>query len=88
MGLVCGRQQLEDIVQHIETEKSQGARLLIGGDQAVDNNLDVGCFVQPTQFDAVETGMSISQEKVFGPLLAIMRTNNYEEGLQLANEIP
>ena len=88
MGPVCGKQQLDDILKHIKQANSQEAKLLIGGEQAMRGGLENGCFVQPTIFDDVVAGMSIAREEVFGPVLAIMRVNNYEEGLALANDIP
>ena len=87
MGPVCGRKQLDDVLRHIEIAASQGARLLIGGKQAVDGDLRFGCFVQPTVFDCVDRSMSIAHTEIFGPVLSIMRVRNYEEGLELANDI-
>lgn len=88
IGPVCGSHQLENILQHIETAKGQGARLLIGGQRATSGELPGGCFVEPTIFDWVDTSMDIAKEEVFGPVLSIMRVDNYEEALSLANDVP
>lgn len=88
MGPVCGQHQLNSVLRHIEQAESEGARLLMGGCQTSDNELTHGCYVMPTIFEDVDEGMSLSQEEVFGPVLAIMRVSDYEEGLALANAVP
>ena len=88
MGPVCGHQQLSSVLQHIEQAEADGARLLLGGSQYSDNGLKHGCFVSPTIFDGVDVGMSLSRDEVFGPVLAIMRVSDYEQGLALANAVP
>jgi alpha-ketoglutaric semialdehyde dehydrogenase len=88
MGPVCGQHQLENVLQHIATAKQQGAKLLCGGDRGTSGDLPGGCFVEPTIFDYVDTSMDISKEEVFGPVLSIMRVDNYDEALTLANDVP
>ena len=88
MGPVCGEQQMVNILRHIETAKDQGARLITGGNRACDDHLADGCFIQPTIFDDVTPDMDIASEEVFGPVLAVMRVDTYEEALQLANDVP
>ncbi|BFM18171.1 aldehyde dehydrogenase family protein [Maricurvus nonylphenolicus] len=88
VGPVCGKHQLDNILTHIETAKEQGATLLTGGGQARGEELNDGCFVEPTIFDGVNTSMEIAKEEVFGPVLSVMRVENYEEALALANDVP
>lgn len=88
MGPVCGKHQLANILSDIETAKSQGAELIMGGGQATAEDLENGCFVEPTIFDHVVSTMAIAKEEVFGPVLSIMRVNDYDEALSLANDVP
>jgi len=88
MGPVCGKHQLDNILSDIETAKSQGAELLMGGGRVAAEGLEHGCFVQPTIFDHVTPTMAIAKEEVFGPVLSIMRVSHYPEALSLANDVP
>jgi alpha-ketoglutaric semialdehyde dehydrogenase len=88
MSPVCGKHQLANILSDIETAKSQGAELIMGGGQATAEDLENGCFVEPTIFDHVVSTMAIAKEEVFGPVLSIMRVNDYDEALSLANDVP
>lgn len=88
MGPVCGKHQLDNVLQHIETATKQGAKLLIGGAQALNDELANGCFIEPTIFDHVDTSMAIAKEEVFGPVLSVMRVENYDQALRLANDVP
>lgn len=88
IGPVCGKHQLDNVLQHIETAKAQGAKLLVGGEQALVPDLSNGCFIEPTIFDQVDTSMAIAKEEVFGPVLSVMRVDNYEQALCLANDVP
>ncbi|NIB38698.1 aldehyde dehydrogenase [Pseudomaricurvus alkylphenolicus] len=88
MGPVCGKQQQRQILQHIHTAKHQGAKLRLGGSQVMEGELSEGCFVEPTVFDCVDVSMDIAKEEIFGPILAIMRVEDYEAALQLANDVP
>ena len=88
MGPVCGKEQYEGIMQHINTAVSEGAKLILGGAECENEDLKDGCFVMPTIFDFVEESMTIAKEEVFGPVLSIMRVDSYEEALRVANNIP
>lgn len=85
MGPVCGQQQLSSVLEHIETAKADRARLVLGGDQCGNDGLEHGCFIMPTIFEGVDEGMRLARDEVFGPVLAVMRVADYEQGLALAN---
>ncbi len=88
IGPVCGKHQLDNILKHIDVAKEQGAVMLSGGGRAMANELVEGCFIEPTIFDHVDPSMAIAKEEVFGPVLSIMRVENYSEALALANDVP
>jgi 1-pyrroline-5-carboxylate dehydrogenase len=44
-----------------------------------------GYFIEPTIFADVQPGARIAQEGIFGPVLAVIRARNFEEGLRIAN---
>ena len=44
-----------------------------------------GYFLGPTLFDKVKQDMTIYKDEIFGPVLSVVRVNNYDEALQLVN---
>jgi malonate-semialdehyde dehydrogenase (acetylating)/methylmalonate-semialdehyde dehydrogenase len=51
-----------------------------------DADLSKGYFIGPTLFDHVTSDMSIYTDEIFGPVLCIVRANDYEEALRLPTE--
>lgn len=87
MGPVCGISQLESVLAHIELAEKQGATRLLGGRRALEGGLGNGCFVLPSVYRVVHRGMAISSEEIFGPVLALESAPDYEQALQLANDV-
>jgi aldehyde dehydrogenase (NAD+) len=85
IGPAVDANQLETDLKYIEIAKREGARLLCGGNRLTGGIYDSGYFVEPTIFGGVTAGMRIAQEEVFGPVLALMVANDFEEALRLAN---
>lgn len=87
MGPVCGSVQVETIMKYIEAGKSEGARLLTGGETASSSGSTDGCFIRPTVFGQVTPEMKIAQEEIFGPVLSIITVKNLEEAIAVSNDI-
>lgn len=87
MGPVCGIQQLNSILGHIDEAKKQGGQLLHGGARCLDDTLEHGCFVSPTIFDLKDSLSDLSREEVFGPVLAVETAKDYEHAIELANGV-
>jgi aldehyde dehydrogenase (NAD+) len=87
MGPVCGEIQLKNVLSGIKKAKEEGAKLLTGGNQVKTAGLENGCFVEPTIFAGVTPDMSIAQEEIFGPVLAIMAVEDFDEAVELANNV-
>jgi 1-pyrroline-5-carboxylate dehydrogenase len=73
---------MESILSYIEKGKAEG-RLISGG--AAVENADGGYFLPPTVFADIDPDAVISQEEIFGPVLALIKVDSYEEGLAVAN---
>jgi 1-pyrroline-5-carboxylate dehydrogenase len=82
MGPVVNKGSYESILNYIETGKKEG-RLVAGG-KAV-TNADGGYLIEPTVFADIAPDAVIAQEEIFGPVLAIIKVNSFEEGLAVAN---
>src|SRR5699024_2455215 len=80
-------QQLNTVLYYIDKAKEEGATLLIGGKQPKESELQSGYYVEPTIFENVESNMTLGQEEVFGPVLALMKVSSVEEGINIANDI-
>ena len=73
MGAIVSRAQLERVLGYIESGRSEGARLVCGGDRPTDSRLGGGFFVEPTIFADVVASMRIAREEIFGPALSVLR---------------
>jgi 1-pyrroline-5-carboxylate dehydrogenase len=82
MGPVVNEGAMKSILEYIETGKREG-RVLNGGGPAIDAGN--GYFLQPTVIADVDPGARISQEEIFGPVLAVIKAKNFDEALGIAN---
>ena len=83
MGPAVNQHQLETDLQYIQIGQDEGARLVAGGAQTGDG----GYFVQPTVFDEVAPEMRIAQEEIFGPVISVIRAQDFDDALVKANAI-
>jgi 1-pyrroline-5-carboxylate dehydrogenase len=80
MGPVINQRAMESILGYIETGKKEG-KVVTGG-----HRLDrPGYFIQPTVIADVDPMAVISQEEIFGPVLAIIRADDFDHALEIAN---
>ena len=82
LGAMISQEHFDKVMQYIDGAKQQGAELILGGKAIELNN---GLFIEPTIFDQVTSDMTIAQEEVFGPVLAVMTVNSAAEAVALAN---
>lgn len=83
MGPVITKQSQENINNYINQGIDQGAKLVLDGR---DNIPKEGFYVGACIFDKVTKDMSIYTDEIFGPVLSIVRVENYEEALDLVNK--
>ena len=88
IGPAVDEGQLETDLKYIETGKKEGARLCCGGNRLTGGGYDKGYFVEPTVFADVTESMTIAQEEIFGPVLAVMRAKDFEDAMRIANNVP
>ena len=86
IGAVVSEAQMNRILGYIEKGKAEGARLLTGGARDTEGEKARGFFVKPTVFGDVRPEMTIAQEEVFGPVLAILKFRDEDEAVRLAND--
>ncbi|KAG9097323.1 aldehyde dehydrogenase (NAD(P)(+)) ald5 [Ceratobasidium sp. 370] len=74
--------QFDRIMGYIESGKSQGAKVAIGGERHGSE----GYFIQPTVFTDVKPDMKIIQEEIFGPVVAIAKFEDDDDIIHQAND--
>jgi 1-pyrroline-5-carboxylate dehydrogenase len=82
LGPVINKGALDSMLQYIETGKKEG-RLVAGG-KTVQTS-DGAYYLEPTVFSDIAPDAVLAQEEIFGPVLAILKVNSFEEGLAVAN---
>ena len=82
LGPVINKAALDSMLAYIETGKKEG-RLIAGG-QPPETEAG-GYFLEPTVFADMAPDAVLAQEEIFGPVLALIKVDSFEEGLKVAN---
>ena len=82
MGAVINEGSMKDILNYIEVGKKDG-RLITGG--ARDTKAGDGYFIQPTVIADIPAKSRLEQEEVFGPVLAVIKSRNFDHAMEIAN---
>ncbi len=83
MGPVVNEKSMKSILGYIEKGIAEGGRLITGGARATEAG--DGFFIQPTVIADVDPMATISQQEIFGPVLAVIKSRGFEHGLEIAN---
>ena len=83
MGPMVSMVQLEKAEGKVERAKSEGARLLCGGNRP--EKFEKGHFYNPTVFDQVTSKMEMMNVETFGPIIPIQKVKNLREAIELSN---
>ncbi|MBI1807462.1 MAG: L-glutamate gamma-semialdehyde dehydrogenase [Ignavibacteria bacterium] len=81
MGPVINKRSMETIQRYIDKGVSEGGRLIAGGSPAGGK----GYFLRPTVIADVDPKGTISQEEIFGPVLAVIKAKDFDHALEIAN---
>ena len=84
IGPLISEKQRERVEGYIQKGIEEGARLVTGGGRP--EGLDSGWFVQPTVFADVDNSMTIAQEEIFGPVLAVIPYDTEDDAVRIAND--
>lgn len=83
-GPVVSEKQLKTILGYIEKSKSEGAKLIAGGNRITTGEFAKGYFIEPTAFE-ITPDHTIFHEEIFGPVVGITKFRNADEAVLLAN---
>ena len=82
MSAVINEKAFKSINGYIEKGKSEGGRVVFGG----GSDGEQGFFIEPTVIADVKPGATIEQQEIFGPVLAVIKANDYDDALNIAND--
>jgi acyl-CoA reductase-like NAD-dependent aldehyde dehydrogenase len=84
IGPLISEKQRDRVEGYIKKGVDEGARIVVGGGRP--EGLDSGWYVQPTVFADVDNSMTIAQEEIFGPVLAVIPYDTEEDAIRIAND--
>src|SRR3954471_8319338 len=84
MGAVTSPPQVDLIDEHVQDAVAKGARVLVGGKRGNGS----GDFYEPTLLVDVDHSMECMTEETFGPTLPVMKVQDADEAVRLANDSP
>ena len=87
MGPAVSRQQLDSNLGYVDIALKEGAELLFGGQRLTTGEHGHGHFMEPTVLGAVKPGTRIACEEVFGPVVAVLEVEDFEEAMRVANGV-
>src|SRR5262245_66551207 len=82
MSAVINEKAFKSVNAYVEKGKAEGGRVVAGG--GADG--EQGFFIEPTVIADVKPGDTIEQEEIFGPVLAVIKANDYDDALRIAND--
>lgn len=82
MSAVINEKAFKTINGYIEKGKAEGGRVIAGG----GSDGEQGFFIEPTVIADVKAGSTIEQQEIFGPVLAVIKANDYDDALRIAND--
>jgi 1-pyrroline-5-carboxylate dehydrogenase len=82
MGPVASKSAFDSIMEYIEIGKGEGT--VVAGGETMPEAGD-GFFIKPTVVAGVDPNARIAQEEIFGPVLAIIKADNFNHALDIAN---
>lgn len=87
VGPVINQKSLKKIDEYVKIGVQEGATLLCGGQIYQHPELPAGNYYAPTLFTNVKWDMRIAQEEIFGPVIAMIPVDSFEEAIEVNNSV-
>ena len=84
MGPLAMRRQLHRVQGYVQKGIDEGATLACGGRQPP--HMTKGFYFEPTLFSNVDNRMTIAQEEIFGPVIALIPCDDEADAIRIAND--
>ncbi len=88
IGPLVSRSQFERVSAYLDVGRSEGARVLSGGERLRGDVYEHGHYIAPTVFGNVGDSMRIAQEEIFGPVISAIPFSDVIDVIKRANETP
>jgi betaine-aldehyde dehydrogenase len=85
VGALASEQHMHKVLSYIERGRSEGAKLLCGGQRVTSGDLGKGFFVSPAVFDQCRDDMAIVREEIFGPVMSVLEFEQEHDVIARAN---
>ncbi len=86
MGPLVTKEHLEKVKNYVDIGEKEGAKLVVDGRKLKLQGYENGYYMGGCLFDQVKKDMKIYKEEIFGPVLSVVRTKDFDEALNLVNE--
>jgi betaine-aldehyde dehydrogenase len=86
-GAIVSEKQLQKVLDYVQIGRDEGAELVTGGERVTEGELAKGLFVRPALFDGVNPSGRLAQEEIFGPVLAAIPYDDYDDAIRIANGV-
>lgn len=87
MGAVVSKEHMEKILNHIDIAKSEGGKILTGGERILlPSPYESGFYIAPTVITGLTNQCRTNQEEIFGPVVTLMPFKDENEVLAMAND--
>lgn len=87
MGPLANERQVAKVLDYVEAGRSEGGRLLTGGERLGGQRHERGCFVSPAVFADLPGHSRLKKEEVFGPVLAVERADDIDQAIAMGNDV-
>ena len=88
IGAVVSESHLLKVLSYVELAKSEGGKLLCGGNRILVPGLEGGYYMEPTVIEGLDPYCRTNQEEIFGPVVTLIPFDTEEEALEFANCTP
>jgi alpha-ketoglutaric semialdehyde dehydrogenase len=87
IGPLANEKQLKNVLKYIKFGIEDGATLAYGGERLATGEFQKGFYIQPAIFTNVKPHHRIAKEEIFGPVVAVLEVDSYEEAIKVANDV-
>ena len=85
MGPLITKEHLEKVKGYVDLGVKEGAKLVVDGRNIKLQGFEKGFYMGGCLFDHVKSSMKIYKEEIFGPVLSVVRVNDFESAVKLVN---
>jgi malonate-semialdehyde dehydrogenase (acetylating)/methylmalonate-semialdehyde dehydrogenase len=86
MGPLVTREHRDKVKGYVDLGVQEGAKLVVDGRGFAPADAPNGFFIGGCLFDQVKPSMRIYKEEIFGPVLSVVRAENFDQALALPSE--